>query len=61
MSEDIEKVEFYIDDELKATFTESPYSYYWNDTSLKILHKIEVIAYYNGETLRDDLTVLRFF
>lgn len=59
--EDIEKVEFYIDDELKATFTESPYSYYWNDTSLKILHKIEAIAYYNGETLRDDITVLRFF
>jgi hypothetical protein len=59
--EEIEKIEFYIDDELKATITEPPYSYYWDETSLNIKHEIEVIAYYNGETLIDNLNVWRFF
>ncbi|RLF43993.1 MAG: hypothetical protein DRN17_05275, partial [Thermoplasmata archaeon] len=41
---DIEKVEFYVDDELKETLTAEPYSWTWNETAL-FTHTIKVIAY----------------
>ena len=49
----IEKVEFYIDGELKETDTEAPYSYFWND-SLKRFHTIEVTAYDKAGNTADD-------
>jgi hypothetical protein len=56
----IEKVELYINDDLKSTFTSPPYNFLWAEKeTLKFKHKIEVLAYINGEILSDDLNVLR--
>jgi len=42
----INKIEFYIDDELKATRTEAPYIYDWNTSSYPNgSHKIKAVAY----------------
>ena len=51
----IEKVEFYIDDELKNSDTEIPYQWRLNEISLR-KHKIKVIAYdQSGRTASDQL------
>jgi len=56
----IERVEFYIDDELKATLTEEPYLWLWDETAL-LTHTIKVIAYDNaGNTATDEQTVWIF-
>jgi parallel beta-helix repeat protein len=45
----INHVEFYIDDVLKATITEEPYSWLWDQkTPFKFRHEIKIIAY-DGE------------
>lgn len=46
------KVEFYIDDELKATDYESPYSLQWDEAAFG-QHEIKIIAY-GGETKAED-------
>jgi len=58
---EIERVEFYIDDTLKATDTEVPYQWTW-DTSAFFKHTIKVIAYdTTGKSDSDELTVKKFF
>jgi len=61
VSEEIEKVEFYINDVLKASDTEQPYNYSWDEpTFARIKHTIKVIAYYGeGETLDNEIAVWR--
>ena len=54
----IDKVEFYIDDELKASLSKEPYEWLWDE---KIIgkHTIKVVAYDNaGNTASDDEKVL---
>jgi len=43
----IEKVELYIDDELKATLTEEPYSWIWDETAIGRF-SLKAIAYDNA-------------
>jgi len=49
----IDKVEFYIDGELRVTDNEAPYIYDLTD-SLKRFHTIDVIAYDNAGNTADD-------
>ena len=60
----INKVEFYIDDELKASITSSPYIYQWIKEKIitfKHRHLIKVIAYDNyGNTKTDEIIVWKF-
>jgi len=45
----IEKVEFYIDDNLVAEFTEEPYEWMWKTPSLiRFKHTVKVVAYDDG-------------
>ncbi len=61
ISEDVEKVEFYIDNESQYTDFEEPYTWLW-DKSNFFRHTLKVIAYYNdGEQLIDDVIVWKFF
>lgn len=47
---DINKVEFYVDDVLKDTLTEEPYTWTWNEKMvIPPIHQLKVIGY-NGET-----------
>jgi len=56
----VEKVEFYINGELKGTDNTPPYTYHWKDT-LKRFYTVEVIAYDNEDnTDKDVLTVFLF-
>jgi len=58
ISEEIEKVEFYIDNELKANVTDPPYNYNWNEPTHLSRVIITVVAYYGeGETLINELPV----
>jgi hypothetical protein len=62
ITEQIEKVEFYIDNVFKVSITEPPYSYLWNEQSFSIQHTIKVIAYYGeGDTLSNELVVWRIY
>jgi hypothetical protein len=55
----LNKVEFYIDGELRETDDEPPFAYHWND-SLKRFHTIEAIAYDNvGNTASDSIKALK--
>jgi hypothetical protein len=55
----IEKVEFYIDGELRETDVSPPYSYLWND-KLTSQHTIEVKAYDNaGNSASEEISVLK--
>ncbi|MHA1667257.1 MAG: PKD domain-containing protein, partial [Candidatus Heimdallarchaeaceae archaeon] len=57
----VEKVEFYIDDELKATDTTEPYTWVWNEKTFG-KHLIKAIAYNDtGETATDKTVVTKFF
>ena len=58
----VERVEFYIDDQLRATDTTYPYSLVWDErTPLKFRHLIKVIAYGNyGNTANDEINVWKF-
>lgn len=66
-SQEIEKVEFYIDQELVFADFEEPYEWLWEKQSLTISlqnigfkHDIEIIAYCDENILSDDISVLRF-
>jgi hypothetical protein len=58
ISEDIDKVEFYINNELVANVTEPPYVFEWIEHQIALRQKIKVIGYYGeGETLEKELSV----
>ena len=53
----VEKVEFYLDDHVKATDTEEPYSWSWNQLSF-FRHTVKIIAYYGiGNSSSSQLTI----
>ncbi len=55
-----EKVEFYIDDELKYEDNEAPFSWQWNEFAVGI-HEIKVVAYNSeGNEAEDKLNVMIF-
>lgn len=57
----IDRVEFFIDDGLKATDTTAPYTWTW-DTPAFFKHTIKVIAYdTSGSSASDEITVKKFF
>ncbi len=57
---DAEKVEFYIDDVLKATLTQQPYNWTWSQRTFG-KHVIKVIAYdFNGDTVSKEIAVHKF-
>jgi hypothetical protein len=61
VSEEVEKVEFYIDDNLEYNDPDEPYTWLW-DKPIFFKHSLKVIAYYgNGEQLIDDIIVWKFF
>jgi hypothetical protein len=56
----IEKVEFYLDNDLVATLTSEPYEWKWTKTSIG-RHTIKVIAYDDaGKTSTDSIDVIAF-
>ena len=59
----IEKVEFYIDDQLKETDVSEPYCWMWDEQiPFRFQHTIKVVAYDNVENIAsEELTVLEFF
>jgi hypothetical protein len=60
LSEDVDKVEFYIDQELKSTDTEDPYIWIW-EGGPTLRHTLSVKAYYNEtEILEDNMIVWKF-
>ena len=63
MPMDAEKVEFYVDDDIKATITSEPYIWMWVEkTPFRFRHTIKVIAYDNeGNSVSDEITVWKFF
>lgn len=53
----VDKVEFYLDNRLKATDTETPYAWSWNHLSF-FRHTIKIVAYYNeANTTSSQMTV----
>jgi hypothetical protein len=57
----IDRVEFYIDNEIKATVTEVPYQWTWS-TRAFFTHTIKVVAYDKLEnSASDEITVKKFF
>jgi len=59
---EINRVEFYIDDELKETDISEPYSWIWDErTPLKFRHTITIIAYDNaGNSANEEIAVRKF-
>jgi hypothetical protein len=61
ISTDVEKVEFYIDDNLMNTVFNEPYTWLWNKPAF-FTHSIKVIAYYDiTEYIESEITVWKFF
>jgi hypothetical protein len=57
----IDRVEFYIDDDLKATNTETPYQWTWN-TMAFFKHTIKAVAYdTSGKSTEKSIDVSKFF
>jgi hypothetical protein len=57
----IEKVEFYLDNDLVATLTSEPYEWKWTKTTIG-RHTLKVIAYDDtGKTSTDSMEVIAFF
>ncbi len=54
-----DRVEFYIDNELKYEDNEAPYSWLWNEFALGG-YEIKIIVHGNGETAEDKVDVLIF-
>ncbi len=55
-----EKVEFYIDDELKFTDYDMPYDWHWDEKAFGT-HELKVIAYDNeGNEVEDEINVTIF-
>jgi hypothetical protein len=60
LSEDIEKVEFYLDDVLKFVANDKPFEWLWDEKSYG-KHVVKVIAYDNfGNKAYDSMEVLKF-
>lgn len=58
---DIERVEFYVDNELKDTDTSYPYSWSWDEFTL-FQHKLRIVAYNTlEENASKELVVWKFF
>ena len=58
---EVEKVEFYIDNDLKNTDDDEPFLWLWEEPAF-LTHTIKVIAYYNiGETISKEISVWKFF
>jgi hypothetical protein len=58
---DIDKVEFYIDGELKATDYNEPYQLLWDEPAFFKQHKIKIVAYDTaGNSATDEKDVLIF-
>ena len=58
----IDKIEFYVNDELKATDSTEPYSWTWDEQEILFLYKVKVIAYDNeGNSAEDDINVWKIF
>jgi hypothetical protein len=59
----IERVEFYINDELKETDTTEPYTYLWRWNRPRIFHifTIKVVAYDNEGATAEDYMIVRKF
>ncbi|MEA2054750.1 MAG: hypothetical protein U9O96_06550 [Candidatus Thermoplasmatota archaeon] len=56
----MDKVEFYIDDVLKATDDEEPYEWLWDETVF-LKHTLKAVAYDNaGNTAKDEQVVWIF-
>ena len=56
----IERVEFRLDDQLKATVTQPPYTWRWNQGFSR--HTVAVTAYdTSGKSAQDSITVWKFF
>jgi hypothetical protein len=61
ISEDIEKVEFYVDGKLQATDYEEPYIWSWDKPTF-FKHTLSATAYRNTENISsDDVIVWKFF
>ncbi len=57
----INRVEFYVDDELKITDYNEPYSWDWDEQELFLLYTIKVITYDNaGNSAIDEIGVWKF-
>ncbi|RLF41266.1 MAG: hypothetical protein DRN12_03555 [Thermoplasmata archaeon] len=57
----MDRVEFYIDNQLKATVTSPPYLWSWNEKStswFKHMHTIKVIAYDEAGNSKDDTIIV---
>ena len=55
-----DKVEFYVDDKLRFTDEEAPYSWTWNELAAG-MHEIKVVAYDDkGNEVKDEVTVIIF-
>ncbi len=52
------RVEFYVDDELKYEDSEEPYQWFWNEFSMGN-HEIKVVAYDGGNKASDELEILK--
>ena len=60
ISEDIEKVEFYVDGQLQGTDYEEPYIWSWDKPTF-LKHTLSATAYYDTENISsDDVIVWRF-
>jgi len=56
----LEKIEFYVDNELKCTDYEVPYTWSWDEPAF-FIHTIGVTGYYDsGETVHDEMEVMKF-
>ena len=54
-----EKVEFYVDNSLKATVTETPYEWIWKESMVvPPFHVLKAVGYAGGETASDEIRVL---
>ena len=54
----IEKVEFYVDNEKVATIYEQPYTWIWKDKSFST-RTLKTIAYYEDKTISDQIRVIK--
>jgi len=56
----VDKVEFYVDDDLKDTVTEAPYEWTWNERlTPPPIHSLKVVGYADDEEIgRDEIRVL---
>lgn len=60
VSKDVERVEFYVDGELKNICYTPPYSWLWDETVFG-KHKVMVVAYNNSRCKgRDEVDVIMF-